>query len=104
MFQTLQSTQTYSDGNGQPIVLGASIGRGGEGEVFAVNGRFDLVAKIYHQPLTAGRAEKITAMAALDSPDLAAVCAWPIGFRSTNGTDSSGYRWSSRRALDLRLT
>ena len=41
---------TYHDSRGVTVQTGNRIGGGGEAEVFAIQGRSDLVAKIYHTP------------------------------------------------------
>ena len=51
---------------------------GGEGAVFDVVGRNDLVAKLYSKAQTKERCDKLRAMASLCSPDLLKIAAWPI--------------------------
>jgi DNA-binding helix-hairpin-helix protein with protein kinase domain len=58
--------------------LGPKIGQGGEGTVYALEGR-PFVAKIFHQPLGRARADKIRAMAAARTPALDRLTAWPTG-------------------------
>ena len=50
---------------------------GGEGAVFDVLGRSDLVAKLYNKPQSKERCDKLRAMAKLCSPDLLKIAAWP---------------------------
>jgi DNA-binding helix-hairpin-helix protein with protein kinase domain len=50
---------------------------GGEGAVFDVVGRPDLVAKLYSKPQSRERCDKLRAMAKLCSPDLLKIAAWP---------------------------
>jgi DNA-binding helix-hairpin-helix protein with protein kinase domain len=50
---------------------------GGEGAVFDVQGRPDLVAKLYSKPQSKERCDKLRAMAKLCSPDLLKIAAWP---------------------------
>ena len=50
---------------------------GGEGAVFDVVGRPDLVAKLYSKPQSKERCDKLRAMAKLCSPDLLKIAAWP---------------------------
>ena len=50
---------------------------GGEGAVFDVQGRPDLVAKLYSKPQSRERCDKLRAMAKLCSPDLLKIAAWP---------------------------
>ncbi len=68
----------YLDSSGQPVKLGAQLGSGGEGAVFAVEGQPALAAKIYHRtPLAADHREKLEAMIERQSGALAVVSAWP---------------------------
>src|SRR5262249_46341282 len=57
---------------------GRTIGVGGEGEVFEVQGRKDLVAKLYHQPLSAEKAEKLSVLAQLGTERIFKISAWPV--------------------------
>lgn len=50
---------------------------GGEGAVFDVLGRPDLVAKLYSKPQSKERCDKLRAMAKLCSADLLKIAAWP---------------------------
>jgi DNA-binding helix-hairpin-helix protein with protein kinase domain len=50
---------------------------GGEGAVFDVLGKPDLVAKLYSKPQSKERCDKLRAMAKLCSPDLLKIAAWP---------------------------
>ncbi len=61
------------------IELGDEVGRGGEGAVYAVQGQFEVVAKIYTQPPNPERVDKLSAMVELFhlTPSLADWCAWP---------------------------
>lgn len=65
---------------GDELRLGAWIGGGGEGDVFDVVGRSDLVAKIYKTPPDARKTAKLSAMTQLGatSPALLKFCAWPL--------------------------
>ena len=65
------------------VPLGAELGRGGEGSVFDVVGRPDLVAKIYHQAIGSEKATKIEAMASMKSDELRSVSAWPAELLTT---------------------
>ena len=56
---------------------------GGEGAVFDVVGRPDLVAKLYSKPQSRDRCDKLQAMAKLCSPDLLKFAAWPTATLST---------------------
>lgn len=69
---------TLVDARGQRITLGSQLARGGEGTVYPVIGRPDLVAKVYHQAVSADKAAKLAAMAQLSSDRLRNIAAWPI--------------------------
>jgi len=47
---------------GQIVTVGRSIGKGGEGEVFALEGRAKEALKIYKPDLRAARESKVRAM------------------------------------------
>lgn len=61
---------------------------GGEGAVFDVQGRPDLVAKLYSKPQSKERCDKLRAMAKLCSPNLLKIAAWPTATLSANGPAS----------------
>ncbi len=63
---------------GEIIVLGDQIGGGGEGTVYHIEGHDDLVAKIYHEPPTAEKAEKLVALAQRGNERLFKMAAWPV--------------------------
>src|SRR5438270_10155499 len=65
------------DSRGRAVPLGAELGRGGEGCVFALSNSA-VVAKVYHQPIVGERAAKIGAMVALRTDRLSRLAAWPI--------------------------
>src|SRR5262245_20334463 len=65
-------------GSGSAIALAEEIGRGGEGKVFAIQGRNDQVAKIYQAPVESVKVEKLTAMTASAHPELLKIAAWPL--------------------------
>lgn len=61
----------------QPVALGPELGRGGEGAVYALEGRADDVAKLYLAAPDTRKAEKLRAMASARFAPLASVAAWP---------------------------
>ena len=67
------------DDHGRRVSLGAELGRGGEATVYSVEGRPELVAKIYRQPAGAEKTEKLSQMVKLQSERLLALSAWPVG-------------------------
>jgi DNA-binding helix-hairpin-helix protein with protein kinase domain len=72
------------EGQDQEFTLeGPLLGRGGEASIYAVPGRADVAAKIYHNP-TSEQADKLAAMLAAPpvappSPGEHVTIAWPIG-------------------------
>ncbi len=63
---------------GQPVDLGQTIGRGGEGAVYEIPGRPSFVAKVYHQPAHPDKALKLENMARQAHPALLDIAAWPV--------------------------
>lgn len=68
----------FTTGAGRPVVLENELGRGGEGVVFNVTGRPDVVAKVYHLPPSKEKADKLVAMANGCTERLRNVAAWPV--------------------------
>jgi DNA-binding helix-hairpin-helix protein with protein kinase domain len=80
--------QQVFDGNGKQITLSNLVGKGGEGSVYAVSENADVVAKIYHEMPNATKAAKLSAMAALRTPSLSEMTAWPLA--TLHSKSSSG--------------
>jgi DNA-binding helix-hairpin-helix protein with protein kinase domain len=74
------------DSHGKPIPLGAVLGKGGEGTVFAVRQSAVTVAKVYHLPLSQNRADKIRVMPAMLTEALGKFTSWPIDLLIMKGT------------------
>jgi len=74
-----QSGQTFVTSSNQSIKLVRKIADGGEGTVFEVMGRPEVVAKTYHHDLNDNVAEKLKAMvrSASSNPSLLNFAAWP---------------------------
>lgn len=72
--------------DGRPLALGKRIGKGGEGEVFAVDSRPDSAVKIYKDELRAKREPKVRAMVQADLADSTKLVAFPAAV----ATDVSG--------------
>lgn len=70
------------DDRGRVLRLARKLGQGGEGAVYELEDDADTAAKIHHLPLTPLRAEKIRAMAAMQSENVAKLAAWPTGLLS----------------------
>ena len=64
--------------DGRRVRLGRKLGQGGEGAIYEIVDQPELVAKIFHVPLSPSRAEKIRAMIATRSAALDRLTAWPI--------------------------
>ena len=75
----MKPRQTIYDQTGRQFSLGPQLGRGGEGVVFELPSDSSIVAKVYHKPPDATKAEKLKCMARLSNPDLLKVAAWPVG-------------------------
>src|SRR5215470_4960230 len=60
------------------VRLGRRIGIGAEGEVHEIQDRSDLVAKIYHEPPSPEKAEKLVALSRLSNERLFNLSAWPV--------------------------
>jgi DNA-binding helix-hairpin-helix protein with protein kinase domain len=65
------------DQHGRVIRLGATLGKGGEAEVFDVDGEPATAAKLYHQPRDARQSAKLSHMVGRSSPELLRIAAWP---------------------------
>lgn len=65
-------------GEGLVLRVGRELGRGGEGAVYEVADRPDLVAKVYHRAPGPERSAKLAAMTSLRMDRLLRVAAWPV--------------------------
>ncbi|TAA41494.1 hypothetical protein EA655_11150 [Pseudoxanthomonas winnipegensis] len=65
-------------GKSGPVRLGKLLGKGGEGAVYEVEGRPEVAAKVYLAPASSERSDKLLAMAALRTPALDQLTAWPL--------------------------
>ena len=77
MTDLLQGSELVA-ADGRRVRLGRRLAQGGEGTVFELEGEEGLVAKVFREPLSAERADKIGVMATLRSAAIDAVTAWPI--------------------------
>ncbi|MFA6363269.1 helix-hairpin-helix domain-containing protein [Methanoregula sp.] len=72
------------DSRGNPVGLGKKVGSGGEGDVYEIAPhRMDVLAKIYHKPLTTERQEKLRLMVSGCNDDLKEFAAWPLDLLHT---------------------
>ncbi len=85
-------SQTFYTSQAAKITLGAKLGSGGEGEVYELRGQPELVAKLYHEPLAAEKAEKLQVLARLGNERLFKIAAWPIDvLRATPAAEVCGF-------------
>jgi DNA-binding helix-hairpin-helix protein with protein kinase domain len=70
--------QSLIDRSGKPIVLGNELGRGGEGTVFEIHGKKNLVAKLYLNQPDQEKADKILGMVSAGNERLLRLAAWPL--------------------------
>src|SRR5437660_802163 len=71
-------SMTYYTLQSEPIRLGPKLGTGGEGTVYEVPEQAHLVAKIYHEPPSPERAEKLRVLSLLGTERLLKLAAWPV--------------------------
>jgi DNA-binding helix-hairpin-helix protein with protein kinase domain len=69
---------TSQSPNAEAVRLGRLIGSGAEGEVYEIQGRSDLVAKVYHEPPPPEKAEKLVVLSGLGNERLFNLSAWPV--------------------------
>lgn len=69
---------TFYDSKGKAHKLSEKIGSGGEGTVFVCPTDRALVAKIYHEPITEEKAEKLRWMAENNNEQLLKIAAWVV--------------------------
>src|SRR5262245_48732952 len=60
------------------VRLGWRIGTGAEGEVYEIQDKNDLVAKVYHEPPPPERAEKLVVLSRIGNERLFNLSAWPV--------------------------
>ena len=67
------------DAHGVPVKLGKILGQGGEGAVYALEGKSsDWAAKVYHQIPVAEKREKLLDMVKANNESLNQIAAWPM--------------------------
>jgi DNA-binding helix-hairpin-helix protein with protein kinase domain len=67
------------DDHGRPLDLGPQIASGGEGAVFGVVGRPDVVAKLYHDRPDERQTAKLAWLVRHAAPELCKFAGWPVG-------------------------
>jgi DNA-binding helix-hairpin-helix protein with protein kinase domain/Flp pilus assembly protein TadD len=60
------------------VQLGRRIGTGAEGEVYEIQDKSDLVAKVYHEPPPPEKADKLIELSRLGNERLFNLSAWPV--------------------------
>ncbi len=73
----MPSQHRMTDSAGNVIVLGAELGRGGEGTVHEVASDRRLVAKVYIRAVDSEKAAKLRVMTQLGTPRISSFAAWP---------------------------
>jgi DNA-binding helix-hairpin-helix protein with protein kinase domain len=86
----IPSTGTLLAGGNTEYRLDGLLAEGGEGRVFEVKGRDDVVAKIY-KDLDMSRKEKLRIMTARGTKSLRKVSAWPISALSDSTDETVGF-------------
>jgi DNA-binding helix-hairpin-helix protein with protein kinase domain len=78
--------------DGRQIVLDRELAKGGEGSVWGVRGRPEVVAKFYHQGVSPEQARKLDVMCRLKSDSLLRIAAWPIDLvKATTSGSAQGF-------------
>ena len=94
-------TPGYYDSPGNSYDLAERLGSGGEGTVYLIKNS-PFVAKIYHEPVTEEKAEKLCWMAANKNDRLLKVAAWVVDvLRDTPGGQVIGFLMPSIRAKEI---
>ncbi|MDX6614311.1 MAG: hypothetical protein QOD75_3497 [Blastocatellia bacterium] len=70
-------SQCYNS-QGRPLSLADTLGKGGEGAVYQVQGQGDLAAKIYNRPIDPEKAKKLSLMVSVRTERLLKLAAWPV--------------------------
>ncbi|MFA5331265.1 MAG: hypothetical protein WC342_02695 [Methanoregula sp.] len=74
-----QKFHNFFDSRSTLVSLGKKVGSGGEGDVYEIAPhRRDVLAKIYHKPLTDEKQEKLRLMVRGCNDDLKEFAAWPL--------------------------
>ncbi len=92
---------TFYDSKGQSYVLNQQIGRGGEGTVFFCPNDLSLVAKIYHEPITEEKAEKLRWMADNKNEQLLKVAAWIVDTLHDENKKTVGFLMPNVKAKEI---
>lgn len=79
------------DSQGELLTLGKELGRGGEGSVFTIPERPESVAKIYHEPISSEKAEKLRQMVALQTDKLLRLSAWVTDVLQNESGETIGF-------------
>lgn len=77
--------------DGQTVTLGRSIGKGGEGEVFALEGRAKEALKVYKPDLRAAREAKVRAMVSGDLAKRTDLVAFPASIATSTDRKFIGF-------------
>jgi DNA-binding helix-hairpin-helix protein with protein kinase domain len=64
--------------NGDPIEVGDLLGQGGEGRVYTLRADAKIAVKVYNRAPNPDKQAKLQAMAALATPAITGIAAWPL--------------------------
>ena len=91
----------FYDSKGESYILNQQIGRGGEGTVFFCPNDLSLVAKIYHEPITEEKAEKLRWMADNKNEQLLKVAAWIVDTLHDEHKNTVGFLMPNVKAKEI---
>jgi DNA-binding helix-hairpin-helix protein with protein kinase domain len=80
----------FFDDHCQPVRLGALLGQGGEGAVYELATDRNVAAKIFSQPLSTEKTEKIRVMVGMHNSRLEKLTAWPHGILTRRSGETVG--------------
>jgi DNA-binding helix-hairpin-helix protein with protein kinase domain/tetratricopeptide (TPR) repeat protein len=83
---------SFLNSNSEIVRLGRRIGVGAEGKVHEIQDKSDLVAKIYHEPPSPEKAEKLVVLSRLGDKRMFNLSAWPVDvLREAPGGSVAGF-------------
>lgn len=81
----------FYNSQGDVLTPGKELGRGGEGSVFAILESRESVAKIYHEPVSSEKAEKLRQMVELQTDKLLRLSAWVTDVLQNEAGETIGF-------------
>jgi len=82
---------TYYGQHNEQYVTSREVGRGGEGYVFELASHGDLVLKLYNEPPSDNRQQKLQHMVAMRSKEIETYATWPVDLVSDAGGTVVGF-------------